>query len=140
MSGRSQGGRAVNGNVGPSPTMLIGPVLTSIWEPFFAGALKTNAQAQVAFGMIAGECQAFVALRLQEDMALMQRLAASRRPEQVLAAHTVFWQKAAEDYGKEFTTVSKLLARVTRKVAQSSQGASREASQVDQWGWLRAAA
>jgi hypothetical protein len=139
MSGRSQGGRAVNGNIGQSPTIWIGPALTGIWEPFFAGALKANAQAQEAFGMIAGEWQAFVALRLQEDMALMQRLAASRRPEQVLAAHTVFWHKAAEDYGKEFTAISKLLGRVTRKVAQGSQVAGHNASK-DPWDWHRAAA
>jgi hypothetical protein len=139
MSGRSRGRRAVNGNAGQSPNMLFGPALTfRIWEPFLVGALKTNAQAQQALAMVAGEWQAFLAHRLQADMALMQRLAESRTPEQMLAAHAAFWQKAAEDYGKEFTTITKLFGRVTSKVAQQSQAAD-EASQ-DQWHGQRAAA
>jgi hypothetical protein len=101
--------------------MLFGPALTfDIWEPVFAGSLTANAQIQEAFGMIAGEWQAFVAHRLQEDIDLIQRLAGSRTPEQILAVHAAFWQKAAEDYGKEFTTISKLLAKVTSKVAATT--------------------
>jgi hypothetical protein len=139
MSGRSQGARAVHGNGRQGPTMLFGPALTfSIWKPFFAGSLKANAQAQEAFGMIAGEWQAFLAHRLQEDIALMQRLAGSRAPEQILAAHAAFWQKAAEDYGKEFTTISKLMAKVTTRVAQASQAASDEVSR-DRWHWQKVA-
>ena len=140
MPHRSQGGRAVNGNTGQSPSILFGPALTfSAWGPFIAGALKANVQAQEAFGMIAGEWQAFVGHRLQEDMALMQRLAESRTPEQILAAYSAFWQKAGEDYGKEFTTFTKLMGRVTSKVAQASQAAADEAG-GDQWHWQRAAA
>jgi len=120
--------------------MLFGPALTfGIWEPFFAGSLKANAPAQEAIGMLAGEWQAFLAHRLQEDIALMQRLAGSRTPEQILAAHAAFLQKAAEDYGKEFTTISKLLAKATSRVAQASQAASDEVSR-EQWHWQRAAA
>jgi hypothetical protein len=137
MSGRSRGGRAVRGNVGQT---MFGPALTfDIWEPVFAGSLKANAQIQEAFGMIAGEWQAFVAHRLQEDIDLMQRLAGSRTPEQILAVHAAFWQKAAEDYGKEFTTIGKLLVKATSKVAQASQAASGEASR-EQWHRLSAAA
>ena len=140
MPDRSQSGSAANGNTGQSPTILFGPSLTfSIWGPFISGALKANAPAQEAFGMIAGEWQAFVGHRLQEDMALMQLLAESRTPEQILAAHSEFWQKAAEDYGKEFTTITKLVGRVTSKVAQVSQAATDEAG-GDQWHWQRAAA
>jgi len=140
MSGRSQGASAVSRNVGPSETILFSPAQTfTIWEPFFAGVLKANAQAQEAFGMIAGEWQAFVAHRLQEDMDFVQCLAGSRTPKQILAAHTVFWQKAAQDYSKEFTAISKLLGKATSKVAQASQAAPDEASK-DQWHWQRAAA
>jgi len=140
MSGRSQGASAVSRNVGPSETILFSPAQTfTIWEPFFAGVLKANAQAQEAFGMIAGEWQAFVAHRLQEDMDFVQCLAGSRTPKQILAAHTVFWQKAAQDYSKEVTAISKLLGKATSKVAQASQAAPDEASK-DQWHWQRAAA
>jgi Phasin protein len=140
MPDRSQSGRAANGHTGQSPSIAFGPALTfSIWGPFIAGALKANAQAQEAFGIIAGEWQAFVGHRLQEDMALMQRLAESRTPEQILAAHSEFWQKATDDYSKEFATITKLIGRVTSKVAQASQAASDEVG-ADQWHWQRAAA
>ena len=120
--------------------MLFGPAQSfTIWEPFFAGVLKANAQAQEACGMVAGEWQAFVAHRLQEDMDFVQRLAGSRTPEQFLAAHTVFWQKATQDYSKEFTTISKLLGRATSKVTQGSQAAPVEVSK-EEWHWQRAAA
>ena len=65
-------------------------------NPFLAGALKGNAQAHHGFGTIASEWQDFVGRRLREDIALMQRLTQSRTPDQILAAYTDFWQKAAE--------------------------------------------
>jgi Phasin protein len=140
MSDQSQAGRAVNGNTGQSSTLLFNPALTSsVCGPFIAGALKANAQAQEAFGMIAGEWQAFVGHRLQEDMALVQRLAKSQTPEQILAAYSEFWQKAAEDYGKKFAAMTKLIGRVTSKVAQTSQAATDEAG-GGKWHWQRAAA
>jgi len=140
MPDRSQGARAANGNTGQSPRISFGPALTfSIWGPFISGALKANAQAQEAVGLIAGEWQTFVGHRLQEDRALMQRLAESRTPDQVLAAHSEFWQKAVEDYGKEFSTITKLIGRVTSKVAQASQAATDETG-ADQWHRQRAAA
>ena len=140
MSSRSQGESAINGNAGRSATMLFGPALTfSVWEPIFASALKANAQAQEALGPIAGEWQAFVGHRLQEDMALMQRLAKSRTPEQGLTAYVAFWQKAAEDYGKEFATITKLMGRAASKVARASQVASAAVS-WEQLSWQNAAA
>jgi hypothetical protein len=71
-------------------------------------------------------------------MALMQHLAGSRTPDQIVAAHAIFWQKAAEDYTKEFATMTKLLGRMTSKAAQASQAATDEAS-GEQWHWQRAA-
>ena len=61
-------------------------------NPFWAAALKANAQAQEGFGTLASEWQGFVSHRLQEDIALMQRLAQST-PDQALAAYTDFWHK-----------------------------------------------
>ena len=56
----------------------------------------------------------------KEDFALMQRLAHGGTPDQILAAYSDFWQKAAEDYGKEFTTMSKLMTAVTTKPRQAA--------------------
>ena len=112
-----------------SPNMFLAPVLAlSMWNPFLAGALKGNAQAHEGFGMIASEWQDFVGRRLKEDMALMQRLTQSRTPDQILAAYTDFWQKAAEDYGHEITTLSKLMTGVTTKMVAAAQSATDDAS------------
>jgi len=125
MSGHYQGESAVNSSVGQNLSVLFGPALTfRMWEPFFVGALNANAQAQEAFGTMAGEWQTFVARRLQENMELVQRLAGRRTPEQILAAHTIFWQKAAEDCSKEFTTITQHFARATSATSANDRSFS----------------
>jgi len=105
-----------------SPNVFLAPVLAlSTWNPFLAGAL---AQAHEGFGTIASEWQDFVGRRLKEDTALMQRLTQSRTPDQIWAAYTDFWQKAAEDYGHEITTLSKLMTGVTTKMVTAAQSAT----------------
>jgi hypothetical protein len=54
-----------------------------MWNPFFAQASNGNAQAHECFATIASEWQEFVGRRLNEDVALMQRLAQSVTPDQV---------------------------------------------------------
>ncbi len=105
-----------------SPSMFLAPVLAlDMWNPFLAEALKGTAQAHEGFGAIASEWQEFLARRINEDMALMQRLTQSRTPDQILAAYTDFWQKAGEDYGNEITTLSKLMAGATTKMVVAAQ-------------------
>ena len=109
--------------------MFLAPALAlSMWNPFLAGAPKGNSQAHEGFGTIASEWQDFMAHRLKEDFALVQRLTNSCTPDQILAAYTDFWQKAAEDYGKEITTMTKLMTGVTTKMVVAAQSATREAS------------
>lgn len=89
----------------------------SIWNPLLAGALRGNAQVHhEGFGTIASEWQDFVGRRLKEEFALMQRLTRSCTPDQILAAYSDFWQQAAEDYGKEIATMSKLMTGVATRM------------------------
>ena len=44
------------------------------------------------------------------------------------AAHSDFWQKAMEDYSKEYMLMSKLAAGVTTKATAAAQSATEEAS------------
>jgi hypothetical protein len=121
--------RANAGNADQSPNMFLAPALAlSMWNPFLAGALSGNAQAHEGFRMIASESQYFMGRRLKEDFALMQRLTHSCTPDQILAAYTDFWQKAAEDYGHEITTMSKLMTGVPTKMATAAQSETVEAS------------
>jgi hypothetical protein len=101
-------------------------------NPFLAAAVKGNAQTHEGFGTIASEWQGFVAHRLQEDMALMQRLMRCCSPDQILAAYTDFWHRAAEDYGKEIITMTKLMTGVTSKMVATSQADTNEAASTSQ--------
>jgi Phasin protein len=112
-----------------SPNLFSAPVLAlSMWNSIMAGAPKGNAQVHEGFGMIASEWQDFVGRRLQEDISLVQRLTQSRTPDQILAAYTDFWQKAAEDYGHEITTLSKLMTGVTTKIVTAAQSDTDDAT------------
>jgi hypothetical protein len=124
MSNRFPRGIAANGGQGPNA--FLAPALAlGMWNPFWVAALKGNARAQEGFGTIASEWQDFVARRLNEDFALVQRLSHSRTPDQMLNAYT---QKAAEDYGREVTTMTKLFAGVTSKTVVAAQTATDESS------------
>jgi hypothetical protein len=128
MSEGYQRDRAGNGNAGQARNTFPALTLSSIWGPLFSGALQANAQAQEVFGTIAGAWQAFLGHRIQEDLALIQRVTHSATPDQILAAYSEFWQKAAEDYRKEFAAVTKLLTKMSRKAAAVSQTATGETS------------
>ena len=93
------------GNTAQSPNNVASTLAFGVWNPFLAGVLRWNAQAHEGFGTVMSEWQIFVGRRLEEDLALMQRLTRSRAPDQILAAYADFWQKAAEDYRKEITGI-----------------------------------
>jgi hypothetical protein len=99
-----------------------------MWNPFLASALTCSAQVNDGFGTIFSEWQNFVGRRLKEDRRLLERLSASRTPEQTMHAYTDFWQTAAEDYGKETTTMTKLMAGLGNKMVVAAQHAADEAT------------
>jgi hypothetical protein len=113
------------GNTDQNPNIFLA---FSLWNPFLAGALKGNAQANQCFRAIMSESQDFVARRLRENLLLMQRLTHSSTPDQVLVAYTDFWSKAAEDYGHEITTMSNLMTGVTAKMVTAAQSAVDESA------------
>ena len=76
--------------------------------------------------MFASEWQDFVGRRVKEDFDLMQRLTRSSTPNQILVAYTDFWQKAAEDYGNEIATISKLMTEAATKMTTTMQAAALE--------------
>jgi hypothetical protein len=136
MAGRHQ---TSNGNTRESWNMFLAPALAmSALNPFLAATLKGNAQAQEGLRTVASEWQGFLAHRLQEDIALMQRLTQCT-PDQIFAAYADYCNKAAADYGKELTSLTKLMTGVTSKLVANSQAATNAAT-ADQWHWQRAAA
>jgi Phasin protein len=92
--------------------------------------MSNRIQAEEHFARIAREWQDFVGRRVKEDFHLMHRLTQSGTPNQILVAYTDFWQKAAEDYGEEIATMSKLMTEVATKMATTMHAATHEASET----------
>jgi hypothetical protein len=103
-------------------------IALALWNPFLAGALNGSTQALGELRTVAVEWQDFVRRRLTEDAALLERLTRSTTPDQVFAAYGDFWRKAGEDYGSEVTTMTKLMADMTNKMAVAAQSATEEAN------------
>jgi len=72
-----------------------------------------NESAHRAWVDLAAEWQTFVGRRLNEDLHLFQELSAAKAPEEVWNAWSRFWQKAAGDYGAEYSAIAKLAACFT---------------------------
>jgi hypothetical protein len=97
------------------------------WEPFVSGALKCNAAAHDSFGAMFGEWQHFLGRRVEANIALMQQVAQSKSPEAAWSAYAGFWQKLAEDYGKEFSVMTELAGDATRSLTAAAQSAADKA-------------
>ncbi len=98
-----------------------------MWPPSEGKAEESpNKFPAAAFGMIASEWQDFVGRRVKEDFDLMQRLTRSSTPNQILVAYTDFWQKAAEDYGNQVATISKLMTDAAIRMTTTMQTVMRE--------------
>ena len=71
------------------------------------------------------EWQTFVGRRLSEDFHLLQELSVAKAPNQVWTAWSRFWQKAGEDYGREYSIMAKLAAGFVPNIAPLKQDDSR---------------
>jgi len=100
------------------------------WGPALAGAVKWNGKMYEGLALLGSEWLDFVNRRLKENVSLPQRLYATRSPEEVHQAYIAFWQRAADDYQKELTVMTRLaggLLNDSLAAAQSSVGqAARE--------------
>jgi len=93
------------------------PTLTAFWpsQPDWwthatTGWAAANESAHRVCVEIAAEWQSFAGRRLEEDLHLLQELTSAKAPEEAWNAWSQFWQKAAEDYGTEYSTLAKLAA------------------------------
>lgn len=97
-------------------------VTINAWNPFEVTA-RWNSQVFAAYARIGSEMQDFIARRINEDFALARRVSLCRAPHDLAAAYTDFWRKAAEDYGKEATTVTKLMINARSKMVVVAKAA-----------------
>jgi len=109
-------------------TLGIPALALGMWSPLWVGVLRWNSQLYEANGTIASEWQHFVSGRVRQHFAVMQRVAHCRTPDQVCAAFGEFWQKAIEDYGREYLVMGRLVAGVMSKSVAAAQSAAEEES------------
>ncbi len=81
---------------------LIWPSALGWPAPGMAGVAAWNTQVHKSFLAMSDEWQAFVARRLKEDLHLLQAMGAAKTPEAFWSAYADFWQRAVEDYWKEY--------------------------------------
>jgi hypothetical protein len=97
-----------------------------VWNQWLVGATQWSGQVHEAFGTLTSEWQNFVSRRLKEDFEFTQRIAQCRTPDQVWSAHADFWQKAIEDYRKEYLLMGKLAGSLPSKAVAAAQCAGME--------------
>ena len=100
------------------------PSVSDWWTPAITGCAAANSKLHRSFLDLSVEWQTFVGRRLSEDFHLLQELSTAKAPDQVWNAWSRFWQKAAEDYGREYSVIAKLAAGFVPNIAPISQGDS----------------
>jgi hypothetical protein len=89
------------------------------------GGAAANGKLHQSYLDFSVEWQTFVGRRLSEDFHLLQELSAAKAPDQVWNAWSRFWQKTAEDYGREYSIMAKLMASFVPNIAPLKQDDSR---------------
>jgi hypothetical protein len=90
-----------------------------LWAPFFNGLRALNGSYGATMTAIGGEWSTFIDRRLKEDFALPQHLANCTCPDDAWRVYASFYQKAIDDYQKEFAE----LARIGGELAGESAAA-----------------
>jgi hypothetical protein len=99
-----------------------------VWWPAFAYYTEWNAGLHEGIAAFSNEWQDFMGRRITADFALLQRLGASRSPDQVWAAYVAFWSRAAEDYSQEFAMTAKLASSLMSRNLAAMQRQPQEAA------------
>ena len=92
-----------------------------IWAPALACNAEWNSKLHESVATLSSEWQEFVSRRVTDDLSLLQLVGSSQSPEQAWAAYVKFWQKAAEDYSREFATMSKLAGELVTNSITAAQ-------------------
>jgi hypothetical protein len=86
----------------------VSPLSWNWLNPAMGAQAAYNAKLHEAFAALSNEWQTFVCQRLKEDLNLMREIGATKTPEQLWSIAAKFWQKAIEDYAREYATIAKL--------------------------------
>lgn len=78
------------------------------WTPLMTGSSAWNAKMHQNSVALSNEWQAFVGRRVKEDFHLLQELGRAKSPDEIWNTYSNFWQKAVEDYWKEYGVVAEI--------------------------------
>jgi hypothetical protein len=93
-------------------TIMLPGFAVDLWSPALSCGAEWNAKLHEGFSALGCEWQEFVSRRLQDDLGFVRVVSSSQSPEQAWGAYVKFWQKATEDYAREFATMSKLTGQI----------------------------
>jgi hypothetical protein len=99
-----------------------------MWGPAFAGCAQWNAKLQEGFAALGSEWQEFLSRRMTEDVGVLQVMGHVQSPDQLWGAYVKFWQKAGEDYAREFAVMSQLTTGLMSGTMAAMQSAVEETS------------
>ncbi len=104
----------------------------ALWAPALAGAARANGEIYEGLAALGSEWLDFVNRRLKEDLKLPPQLCACRSVDEMRDTYVAFWQRAADDYQKELTAMTRLGSRLANNSMTAAQnrieGAAREMS------------
>lgn len=100
------------------------PSVADWWTPAVTGCAAANSKLHGSFLGMSAEWQSFVGRRISEDFHLLQELSTAKAPDEVWNAWSRFWQKAAVDYGREYSVIAKFAAGFVPSIAATSEGDS----------------
>ena len=89
----------------PSPIVLSA---LDIWSPAVASGAEWYKKFHENCVALRGEWQDFVSRRLKADLDLMQELGGAKAVDEMWNVSAKFWQKAFEDYWREYAAMAKL--------------------------------
>jgi hypothetical protein len=89
----------------------------AFWQPDLGWWTSANSRLHTSFVARSDEWQAFVGHRVREDLNLWQELAGAKTPDAIWSAYAEFWQKAVEDYWKEYATFCKFSGTLVADIA-----------------------
>ena len=82
------------------------------WGPALSGMQSWTSMCGRAATAFTSEWFQFVGRRVQEDITLPHRLASCHAFDESWRVYTEFWQRAVDDYQKEFAALSRLSGEV----------------------------
>lgn len=98
-------------------TPLSGGPLMSMMQPAFAAAAEFNSKLYESAARFNAEWTQFLNRRLQEDLAIPQRLAACRSPQEAQQVWVDYWKTALGQYQDEMGRFAKMSETLAQQAA-----------------------